>query len=68
MVSPLRGVKDERLDFHDVEGTIIIEHLRVTLNIDNLADELGVQTDFNDVEQAALEDYRELHIIEIGLQ
>src|ERR1035441_8083502 len=40
MVPSVGGIEDQRFDFHDVELAVLADHIRITLHVDNLANEL----------------------------
>jgi hypothetical protein len=51
-------IVDQRLDFHDIQLTILTKYIFVTFYIDYLTDELGMQTNLDSIQQTAFQHYR----------
>jgi len=60
VVSLVRGIVDQRPDLHDIELAVLTECFRVTFDIDNLTNKLGVDAEFDSLQQTALQYYRKL--------
>ncbi|MBP1728613.1 MAG: hypothetical protein H6Q56_986, partial [Deltaproteobacteria bacterium] len=55
MITFMGSVINEGHDLHDVWQTVVTQHGMIGFHIDDFADELGMQADLHDLEQAALQ-------------